>query len=721
MRCALVCVLLAGGPASMAVNGASSASPNDGPAVESADAVDLALTRLSSDRGAALAALEALANTSGPIQGKAIAAWLESLARGPERARVPELAKPQLDNPTLSAAQRIAVFGTYLEALAQVKPPPVSEDAIAALTARLRDGTTDDEQVSYWHHFAMWQLRTQHFASAEESLTTAIALDAPRPASAQRAGLLRNLGVALAQQGKLDQALHAMLRADTLMQELGIPADAGLVANLAGLYVYLEDWQHAREYAQRAYDMAPEGSAGQLAALNMLGNATFGLNELQTAHDHFERSLRLAIQLGRPAISERNNLALTLLNLGQPREALTRFQDVVRLADASEDRVVSAVGRKNVAECWIALGDRAEADQWMHEALQIYAKEDVPPKRKELLQLMVENLAALGRHEEALQRLREYHALNEEMVNSETKARIASLESDYALKSKDIEIALQRAELQAQQADLERLRGQEQNEQLQRKMLLVALLGLAGIVLALWHSLRLKARANRDLMKMNCEIEAQRIRLQELNVAIRKQSEEDALTGLHNRRYLQALLASTELAERDNVEPTLAIVADLDHFKRINDTWGHQVGDEVLKHVAEQMRSVARAGDSLVRWGGEEFVWWCRGANAADGPLLCARLQAVLAENPFQIDGQQIAVSASIGFAPLPLWSGQGAASDIAMRLADHASYLAKRAGRNCWFGYTPRRAPDAAQDLRQLSVDALEREGWVECVAAPA
>lgn len=696
-------------------------SSEDASAVAPPDAVDLALARLTEDRAAALAELEDLAARAGPIQGKAIATWLDALADGPERERVVELAKPLLDSPALSSAQRVAVFGSYLAVLAQIKPAPVSEETLIALTKRLMASATTDEQVSYGSHLAAWQLRTQHFANAEATLDAAITLNAARPASAQRAALLRNLGVALAQQGKLDQALQAMLQADTLTQELGLPADVGLVANLAGLYVYLEDWQHAREYAQRAYDLAPEGSVNQLTALNMLGNSAFGLDELQTAHDHFERSLGLALQLGRPAISERNNLALTLLNLGHPREALARFEEVIRQADAAQDRVVAAVARKNVAECWIALGDRGKADQWMHEALQIYAKEDVPPKRKELLELMVENLEAMGRHAEALQRLREYHALDQEMINSEAKARIASLENDYTLKSKDVEIALQQAELQAQQADLERLRGQEQNESLQRKILLVALLGLAGIVFALWHSLRLKARANRELMAKNCEIEAQRIRLQELNVTIQKQSEEDALTGLHNRRYLQSLLDRATQAESDPTPaPALVIIADLDHFKRINDTWGHDAGDQVLRHVAETFRSVARAGDSLVRWGGEEFVWWCPGASVSEGPALCARLQAALAAAPIVLQGEAQQITASIGFAPVPVWPGISADSALGLKLADHAAYLAKRAGRNCWFGYAARRTPDNPGSLGQTSVDVLEQTGWVECIAAP-
>lgn len=697
------------------------ADPADASAVAPPDAVDLALARLAEDRAAALTELEGLANAAGSVQGKAIAKWLDALTDGPERERVPELAKPLLDSPALSSGQRVEVFASYLEVLAQIKPSPVSEDAIIGLTERLVASATTDEQVSYWANLAAWQLRTQHFANAERTLNAAIKLDAPRSSSQQRAGLLRNLGVALAQQGKLEQALQAMLQADALMRELGLPVDAALVANLAGLYVYLEDWPHAREYAQRAYDLAPDGSAGQLTALNMLGNAAFGLAEVQTARDHFERGLALAIQLGRPAISERNNLALTLLNLGQPREALTRFQEVIRLADASEDGVVAAVARKNAADCWIALGDRVMADRLMHEALQIYAKEDVPPKRKELLELMVENLEAMGRHAEALQRLREYHALDQEMINSEAKARIASLENDYTLKSKDVEIALQQAELQAQQADLERLRGQEQNESLQRKILLVALLGLAGIVFALWHSLRLKARANRELMAKNCEIEAQRIRLQELNVTIQKQSEEDALTGLHNRRYLQSLLDRATQAESDPTPaPALVIIADLDHFKRINDTWGHDAGDQVLRHVAETFRSVARAGDSLVRWGGEEFVWWCPGASVSEGPALCARLQAALAAAPIVLQGEAQQITASIGFAPVPVWPGRGVDSALGLKLADHAAYLAKRAGRNCWFGYAARRTPDNPGSLGQTSVDVLEQTGWVECIAAP-
>jgi len=150
----------------------------------------------------------------------------------------------------------------------------------------------------------------------------------------------------------------------------------------------------------------------------------------------------------------------------------------------------------------------------------------------------------------------------------------------------------------------------------------------------------------------------------------------DQLTGLFNRRKLdQVIQTECHLAERHH-RPVAMILADLDHFKRVNDTFGHQTGDDVLRRVATLMQRTVRDTDVLGRWGGEEFMVICRGSDAADAAGLADRLRLAVQRHAFDRAGFN---TCSFGIAPYD--SALGVATMI--RQADDALYQAKAAGRN--------------------------------------
>lgn len=106
---------------------------------------------------------------------------------------------------------------------------------------------------------------------------------------------------------------------------------------------------------------------------------------------------------------------------------------------------------------------------------------------------------------------------------------------------------------------------------------------------------------------------------------------------------------------------------------------------------------MARQGGLLVRWGGEEFVWVCRGTGADQGPALCERLLRQMREQPF-VEGTQHRVTASLGYVPLPTWENAAPDWDTALRIADYAVYCTKAGGRDGWTGLVGEaNAPDMA------------------------
>lgn len=155
----------------------------------------------------------------------------------------------------------------------------------------------------------------------------------------------------------------------------------------------------------------------------------------------------------------------------------------------------------------------------------------------------------------------------------------------------------------------------------------------------------------------------------------------DFLTGLFNRRsFMRHIESDLERLKYAHGEPTAVLMLDLDHFKRVNDTWGHAAGDAVLRHFADLIRSVLRKIDTGGRLGGEEFAILLHGADMVAARQTAERLRERVASTPCEHDGQTIPVTVSIGVAVLDM---RDAGPDTALMRADAALYAAKNGGRN--------------------------------------
>jgi diguanylate cyclase (GGDEF)-like protein len=153
-------------------------------------------------------------------------------------------------------------------------------------------------------------------------------------------------------------------------------------------------------------------------------------------------------------------------------------------------------------------------------------------------------------------------------------------------------------------------------------------------------------------------------------------SETDKLTGLFNRSRLDILLMQEFCTHSSQGQPLTLIIADIDHFKRINDEYGHLTGDAILKDIATVLRNSMRTTDYCGRWGGEEFLFICTNTPENAAEAIVSKLQAALAQAKL---AQDIQVTMSFGIATL----AQDISAEHQLRRADDALYQAKRQGRN--------------------------------------
>ncbi len=153
---------------------------------------------------------------------------------------------------------------------------------------------------------------------------------------------------------------------------------------------------------------------------------------------------------------------------------------------------------------------------------------------------------------------------------------------------------------------------------------------------------------------------------------------EDELTGLGNRRALDMKLADMVASARTTSAPLVVVLLDLDHFKQINDRFGHTVGDRVLVQVARLLGEHTRSSDVVVRSGGEEFVLVMPGTSAPDAFDICERLRQRVSDYPWATIASELRVAVSAGIASAPDYD-----AGTLVERADLAMYRAKRAGRN--------------------------------------
>ncbi len=155
----------------------------------------------------------------------------------------------------------------------------------------------------------------------------------------------------------------------------------------------------------------------------------------------------------------------------------------------------------------------------------------------------------------------------------------------------------------------------------------------------------------------------------------------DPLTGLNNRRYLETQLANLLKSMDRRPEPLTLLVFDIDNFKRINDTYGHDVGDEVLKGFGARLRDSVRIGDVLCRLGGEEFVLLMPGLDETQAAVVAERARRAIEERPFSVCGgaENLTVTVSVGVAE----RRESEDGSHFYRRADQALYQAKSEGRN--------------------------------------
>ncbi len=513
----------------------------------------------------------------------------------------------------------------------------------------------------------------------------------------------------------------------------------GLSARLLGRSdEALRSLQDAFTLADAAQDHYRRGAAlYQLSVLDLyLKQANRALDESVAA---FNESRLGGSSWGMSKAKMAESAALEILN--RPKEELTAMQDALAIARKAKSDVTECYALINLADIYLRRKDYKAAFDLSERSLKLAQQQDN-------ISLVAVNKANMGFALFGMNRIDAGKRLAEEALAEYERngalAEISGILGDYgqylasagdfkaalalrdrqqrvndkialAVREKDVvemqgkfesEKRIREIELLNREKDLQAI--ELQNRQWQQRIwwLLAAVFAASfAIVAFLYRKLR---TINRLLAEKNSELSFQ--------------SSRDPLTALYNRRHFQNFIneGRGDLERRRGAveRPVQALLLiDLDHFKMINDQFGHAAGDAVLVAVARRLRDTLRETDMIVRWGGEEFLVFVPAAPAATLDEIVSRVMHAVSSEPIQYMGHYLQVTVSIGYSPVLLPPDDVALGwERVIGLVDKALYMAKLHGRNRAYGVgSMLRSGDEALAAVDSDLEKAWRDGVVD------
>jgi diguanylate cyclase len=470
---------------------------------------------------------------------------------------------------------------------------------------------------------------------------------------------LNLLGIIYGETGELEEALETFLSNYKLCTELSHPFKASVALNNAAIvYNFLGDYASALGFYLKSLELCKtlDYREGIARALKNIGVTHFELKHFQEALEYSQEALTFQELKSDPQL-----YSYTLADVGRCHkalgnldEALSHVSQGLRLAEELENRTGVASALDDLGALHLELGNLPEAQHYLDRAL--WMKRDLnEPLGQMSTQLFRSTLfmkqdkpdLAMNVLNEALGLASEVHekasdlagALTHYKAYLQVKEEVFNESSSRVLQSLRVTAQVERAEQEREIYRLKNVELAQVNEQLQH-------------------------------------LDAQKT---QLLGQLERQAQEDSLTGLFNRRYFDAQLKEIFREAVTQGTPLSIMMCDVDNFKRINDTFSHQVGDKVLSTIASLLREKIRQGDVLARYGGEEFILLMPGTPKEIALQVCERLRQHVADYPWHTIQNELNVTLSLGVAS-DLSTGN---PEKLAALADERLYEAKRLGKN--------------------------------------
>ena len=516
-----------------------------------------------------------------------------------------------------------------------------------------------------------------------------------------KARLNLELGIIQQEQGEIETALEPLKQALSYFRENNMANEMSLsLLRIGEIYSLLNQTALAHTYYQDAFDsIESTGTFRLLGTIKArMGALTLKSGNVEQAIETIKEGLSLLLSsddVG--AIAQAKMLmGKALVENGDITQGRDLLKEAMQFANSTGQAKLMKEGR-------LALSQAYMKEQSFELALAEARKGTIDARKTRdirgqlsFLSIQLSAFVSLGEFKKALDIQSVIQQLREMLLDSENKSAIEGLQAE-------IELVRQSRTLEKLEESKQLVLAQAERENLQTTLFWSV--SLAALLLAFLVWSRYKQRQQTIILRR--EVRQQTLTLQEKNQELERAyktleevSLRDPLTGLYNRHYLESQLPGeirrSQFSAKQNThankakQDLLCLLIDIDHFKRINDDYGHIAGDKVLSAFASVLKEVFRQTDLIIRWGGEEFLVVCRQSNREELPELAERCREMVARTPFDIGMEEsINITCSIGFSLLPPDEEDDfdAAWKRTFAVVDYALYATKLSGRNGWVG----------------------------------
>ena len=471
------------------------------------------------------------------------------------------------------------------------------------------------------------------------------------------------VGHAFFSKGDYDQTFIFYYEALRIYEQLNDTEKYARTAQTIGAVLFeLARFDEALKYYEEAYEIMERLGNKRLMAKISQNIATAHVQkdrDFAKALEYYLQTLKLLKEIGPESdiyylIS---NIGYIYILIGEYSKALEYFEEALPLAQEMNDKKITALIFRNIAMSYKGNGDYKQAIEYFEKCIES-CKDDFPVFKmscySELSKIYLETHDYLKAYESAMQRV----TLKDSMFTLESEERIAGIQTKYETEKKEQQIVLLEKDKTISGMKLKR----------QRSLLLY----LTGGIVMIFLFVLILSNLYRQKVKTAAALAVANGKLEEL-------SRTDPLTKLWNRRYLHEIIELERTRIKRAFEPFSFILMDIDHFKNVNDTYGHECGDYVLATMAVILRSAVRKQDLVGRWGGEEFLLFLPKTSLKGAITIAESVRKKIEDYPFSYSSKTIPVTATLGVSQFE----KLLSVDECIKLSDDALYEGKESGRN--------------------------------------